>query len=105
MWHHTGRGAELPGGQAGGVVARTTRRTVRRAGVDPRDEPSAEWGWHGSFPNATRIAGVVSAIILLVLLIGPYQSHLQDFWMIPLALGLIALVAYGTAKRRNDWRK
>ena len=57
--------------------------------MDPRDEPSAEWGWHGSFPNGTRIAGVVSGIILLVLLIGPYQTHLQDFWMIPLALGLI----------------
>ena len=86
-------------------MARTSRRTAPRAGVDPRDEPSAEWGWHGSFPNGTRIAGVVCGIILLVLLIGPYQTRLQDFWMIPMGLGLIGLVVYGTVKRRNDWRK
>jgi hypothetical protein len=86
-------------------VARTSRRSAPRAGVDPRDEPSAEWGWHGTFPNATRIAGVVVSIILLVLLIGPYQTRLQDFWEIPLALGILAAVIYGTVKRRHDWRK
>lgn len=86
-------------------MARTSRRSAPRAGVDPRDEPSAEWGWHGSFPNATRIAGVVVAIILLVMLIGPYQTRLQDFWEIPIALGILVAVVYGTVKRRNDWRK
>jgi hypothetical protein len=87
-----------------GVVARTSRRS-RRAGVDPRDEPSAEWGWHGSFPNGTRIAGVVSALALLVLMIGPYQTHLQDFWIVPIALGILALIVAGTIKRRKAWRK
>ena len=86
-------------------MARTTRRTARRGGVDPHDEPSAEWGWHGSFPNGLRIAGVVVAIIILVLTIGPYQSRLQDFWMVSIALGMIVLIIRGTVKRRNDWRK
>ena len=87
-------------------MATTSRRTARRGGVDPADEPSAEWGWHGSFPNATRIAGVIVAIVLLVLLIGPYQDRLQDFWMIPIALGILALIVRGTIKRRrDDWRK
>ena len=86
-------------------MARTSRRTARRVGVDPRDEPSAEWGWHGAFPNALRIAGVIVAIILLLLVFGPYQSRLQDFWMVPMALGLLALIVWGTVKRRNDWRK
>ena len=86
-------------------MARTSRRAAPQAGVDPRDEPSAEWGWHGSFPNGTRIAGVVVAILLLVLLIGPYQTHLQDFWLIPITLGILVLVVRGTVKRRNDWRK
>jgi lysylphosphatidylglycerol synthetase-like protein (DUF2156 family) len=86
-------------------VARTSRRTARRAGVDPQDEPSAEWGWHGTFPNAQRIAGVVVAVVLLVLAIGPYQSRLQDFWIVGIALGLLVLIVRGTMKRRNDWRK
>jgi hypothetical protein len=86
-------------------VARTSRRTARKGGVDPRDEPSAEWGWHGSFPNGQRIAGVVTAIVLLLLLLGPYQTHLQDWWMIPIALGILGLIVWGSVKRRNDWRK
>ena len=86
-------------------MARTSRRAARRLGVDPQDEPSAEWGWHGSFPNGLRIAGVLVAILLLVMVIGPYQSRLQDFWMVPMALGLLALIVWGTVKRRNDWRK
>ena len=86
-------------------MARTSRRVARRSGVDPADEPSAEWGWHGSFPNATRIAGVVVAILLLLLQIGPYQTHLQDFWMIAIALGILVFVVRGTIKRRNAWHK
>ena len=50
-------GTRVASGRGWSVVARTSRRAAPRAGVDPRDEPSAEWGWHGSFPNATRIAG------------------------------------------------
>ena len=86
-------------------MARTSRRAGAAGGVDPADEPSAEWGWHGSFPNATRIAGVVVAILLLLLQIGPYQTHLQDFWMIAIALGILVFVVRGTIKRRNAWRK
>ena len=86
-------------------MARNSRELAKRPAVDPHDEPSAEWGWHGTFPNGQRIAGVVVAVSLLVLVIGPYQSRLQDFWMIPMALGLLALIVWGTIKRRNDWRK
>ncbi len=32
----------------------------RPAGVDPQDEPSAEWGWYGTFPKATRMSSSVS---------------------------------------------
>ena len=86
-------------------MARTSRRVARKGGVDPHDEPGLEWGWHGSFPNGLRIAGVIVAFFLLVLMIGPYQSRLQDFWMLPIALGILGLIVYGTVKRRNDWRK
>jgi hypothetical protein len=86
-------------------VARTSRRTARRGGVDPSDEPSAEWGWHGGFPNGLRIAGVVVAIVLLLLMIGPYQSRLQDWWIVGIALGILALIVRGTIRRRNAWRR
>jgi len=87
-------------------VARTSRRSARRTGVDPRDEPSAEWGWHGSFPNGLRIAGVIVAILLLVMLVGPYESRTQDLWLVPMGLGLVGLIIWGTVRRRrDDWRR
>jgi hypothetical protein len=86
----------------GDVVA---RRSARRTVVDPRDEPSAEWGWHGGFPNGVRIAGVVSAIVLLLLMIGPYQTHLQDFWIVIIALVILGGVVFDTVRRRKAWRK
>jgi drug/metabolite transporter (DMT)-like permease len=85
-------------------VARTSRRSGR-TGVDPRDEPSVRWGWHGSFPNATRVAGVIVAIVLLLMVIGPYQSHLQDWWIVGIALLILAAIVRGTMKRRAAWRK
>ena len=85
-------------------MARTSRRS-KRTGAPPLDEPSTQWGWHGGFPNATRIAGVVTAIVLLLLMIGPYQSRLQDFWIVGVAIAILALIVRGTLKRRNAWRQ
>jgi hypothetical protein len=98
MWHSQ-QGTREVG------VARNSRELAKRPAVDPHDEPSAEWGWHGTFPNAQRIAGVVVAVVLLVMVIGPYESRLQDFWIVGIALGLLVLIVRGTMKRRNDWRK
>ena len=86
-------------------MARTARRVARRGGGDPHGEPGLAWGWHGSFPNRLRIAGVVVAILLVLLIFGPYQSRTQDLWMIPMALGILALIVRGTIKRRNAWRR
>jgi hypothetical protein len=40
-------------------VARNTRELAQRPEVDPAEEPSAEWGWHGGFPRGMIIAGWV----------------------------------------------
>ncbi len=48
-------------------MARNTRELAQRPAVDPHDEPSAEWGWHGGFPRGMVIAGWVSVFILLVM--------------------------------------
>ena len=86
-------------------MASNSRELAKRSAVDPQDEPSAEWGWHGSFPRGTVVGGVVSIILLVLFVIGPYQSRLQDFWIVGIALGLLVLIVRGTMKRRNDWRK
>ena len=86
-------------------MARNTRELAQRPAVDPHDEPSAEWGWHGSFPRGKVAGAVVSIIFLLLFAIGPYQSRTQDLWLIGIALLLAGLIALHVVNRRNSWRR
>ncbi len=69
------------------VVARNSRELAKRPAVDPRDEPSAEWGWHGGFPHGELIAGWSVVVILLLFLIGNHQGRTEDIWLIGFAVG------------------
>lgn len=86
-------------------MASNSRELAKRSAVDPQDEPSAEWGWHGSFPKGKVVGGVVSIILLLVFAIGPYQSRTQDLWLIGTALLLAFLLVRQFVARRNSWRR
>jgi multisubunit Na+/H+ antiporter MnhB subunit len=48
---------------------------------------------------------VVVAIVLLALIIGPYQSRTQDLWIVGVVIAILAWIAYGARKRRNAWRR
>ncbi|MFR9805684.1 DUF2631 domain-containing protein [Pseudonocardia sp. RS010] len=74
------------------------------AKVDPADEPSAEWGWHGTFPKATSIAGIVVAIVLCLLLIGHSTSVTEILFTVIPAAVIFFGVLYGNLRRRKDWR-
>lgn len=86
-------------------MARNSRDLAQRPAVDPHDEPSAEWGWHGSFPRTKLAAGTISILILVAFIFGSYQSRTQDLWLIGVAL----FIAYGMARqimaKRNAWRR
>lgn len=64
-------------------------------GVDPHREPSANWGWHGTFPVAGPIAGWFTAFALFAMLIGNHDSHVEDAWLIGLGL-LLAMMLIGS---------
>jgi hypothetical protein len=86
-------------------VARNSRELARRPVVDPQDEPSAEWGWHGGFPRGSVIAGWATVVILLLLTIGNHEGTTEDIWLV----GFAVLIAFGlvmhTIRRRNAWRR
>ena len=73
--------------------------------VDPAEEPSVDWGWHGTFPRATRVAGWVSAAILLLMLIGNHQGHIEDAYLVFIALCIISALVYDRIKQRTAWRR
>lgn len=81
------------------------KELATRPKVDPADEPSAEWGWHGEFPRATLIAAVVTAIILPLLLIGHAVSWTEIIWMTLPSVVILVMVAIGLNRRRHSWRR
>jgi hypothetical protein len=98
---------------AGGVVANTGQEVAHRnghaavstTGVDPEDEPSAAWGWHGGFPRGSVIAGWFTVVAMLIMLIGNHQGHVEDVWLVVIA----AVMAFGLVrhnlKQRTSWRR
>jgi hypothetical protein len=71
---------------------------------DPHAEPSAEWGWHGTFPRATNIAGVIVAAALFLMLIGNHRNHVEDVWLIGLGTLLVVMLIGGAVNRRRSGR-
>jgi hypothetical protein len=60
-------------------------RYERRVEVDPDpdEEPSVQWGWHGTFPWGVRIAGLLTVVSLVAMMFPRDQAlgrtHL--FWL------------------------
>ena len=78
------------------------RAPVLVNGVDPADEPSAEWGWHGGFPRGALVAGWFSVFALLIMLIGNHQGHVEDIWLVVIAVVMaFALIRKTIHSRRS----
>nr|WP_245607001.1 DUF2631 domain-containing protein [Pseudonocardia spinosispora] len=75
------------------------------ATVDPQDEPSAEWGWHGSFPKGALIMGWVSAVIILLMLIGNHEGRVEDIWLVGTGVVMILLLIRHSIRARRSWRR
>ena len=86
-------------------MASKPRELEQRPAVDPHEEPSAEWGWHGSFHRGKIIAGAVSALLLVVFIFGPYQSHTHVLWLAGVALLIAFMIWRSVVARRNAWRR
>ncbi|TCK25401.1 DUF2631 domain-containing protein [Pseudonocardia endophytica] len=86
-------------------MASNSREVAIRSGVDPDDEPSVDWGWHGTFPHGTKIAGVVTAIALCVFLIGHPTSWTEILFMVVPAAAILLGVVWSVLRKRNSWRR
>jgi len=71
---------------------------------DGAQEPSAEWGWHGTFPRATAIAGWFTAIAMFAMLIGNHTSYVEDVWLIALGTLLVIMLIGGHINQRRSKR-
>jgi hypothetical protein len=82
-----------------------SRTVQKRPEVDPHDEPSAAWGWHGTFPKATRFGGWFSAAVLLLMLKGNHENNTENVWLVGLSLLIILALVLDLRRQRTAWRR
>jgi len=69
---------------------------VRHSGVDVEDVPSAEWGWSGTAPRVWHVVLIVIAAFLLFMIHGNQVGHVEDYFLIAFAAGILVVVG-------RDW--
>lgn len=72
--------------------------------VSTSDVPSAAWGWSGEGPRTARIAGWVTVLILLSMLIGNHSGRVEDLWLVGIAVLLAGILIRDTLQRRKPRR-
>lgn len=56
-------------------------------GIDPLDEPSAAWGWHGhSFKLRQLLGWAVVAFLLLMAFFGNHNGKVEVVWSVAIAV-------------------
>jgi hypothetical protein len=74
--------------------------------VDPHEEPSAEWGWHGSFPRAREIGGWFTAISFVIMaFVGNHVAETERLWLLAISAGLIVALIGHRVRQRTSWRR
>jgi len=69
--------------------------------VDTAEVPSAEWGWSGEAPKLYRTMGIIGAIFLLFMLIGNHAGHVEDLYLIGVAVLLVLVIVVDAIRRRR----
>ncbi|MCA0158830.1 DUF2631 domain-containing protein [Tsukamurella sp. M9C] len=73
--------------------------------VDEADVPSRDWGWSGNAPNAAKIAGVLFAVLLLLMNIGNHQGKTEDIFLIGFAVAILGVILINwISTRRKKWK-
>lgn len=95
-----------------GNVASTELEKKPSQAIDPAEEPSVEWGWHGGFPKGTQVMGWFSVVACLAMLIGNHQGILsgghfktEDGFLVFIAAILVIGLLIDLRKKRTAWRR
>lgn len=69
------------------------------------DERPGDWGWHGEWGRAARIAGLVVAVILCLMITATHYNLSGAGWLLLFAVGLVVGVGWDMHRSRNTWRR
>ncbi|HJQ43775.1 MAG TPA: DUF2631 domain-containing protein [Jatrophihabitantaceae bacterium] len=72
---------------------------------DHRHEKPSDWGWHGTFPRATQVAGWLTVIILVLMVTATHYNHSGTGWLLIFAAAIALGLILDIRARRNAWRR
>jgi uncharacterized membrane protein len=70
----------------------------------PNEHPE-DWGWHGEWGRAARIAGWVVVIVLLLMMTATHYNLQGALFLGLTALGIAAGLVWDRQRRKNAWRQ
>ena len=74
--------------------------------VDPHEEPSAQWGWHGRFPRGREIGGWISTVAIFIMAFqGNHVAMTERLWLLGTGIALVAVLIGYRVRQRTAWRR
>lgn len=72
--------------------------------ADHPSEHPTDWGWHGEWGRAARIAGWVVAAILLVMITATHYNESGTAWLVFFAACIVVALLIDMHARKRRWR-
>ncbi|HEV7203370.1 MAG TPA: DUF2631 domain-containing protein [Jatrophihabitans sp.] len=72
---------------------------------DHPEEHPTDWGWHGEWGRAARVAGWVVAIILVLMMLPSHYNGQGTLFLGLVAGGLVVALLWDRTRRKNAWRQ
>jgi Protein of unknown function (DUF2631) len=69
-----------------------------------RHERPEDWGWHGEFGRWARVAGWLSAGLLVALNFTFHYSGVETVWLLGIAAVMVTMLIWDWYRRKNAWR-
>jgi hypothetical protein len=73
--------------------------------VAHRHERPEDWGWHADLHKPTRIAGLVSAVLLILFVHTTYNSGWELVWSVGIGVFLLLWLAFDQVRRLRTGRR